>query len=78
MSGFMINVVLPSKNMTAVASMAGVLSSKHGFYFTYASVNSTTTGEVIIYTRLSAQVYLELSDFVKLAALVSSLLSVAV
>ncbi len=76
MTAFMINVVLPSNDINAVASMAGQLSSKYGFYFTYSSVNSTSTGEIIIYTRLSTQVYLQLSDFEKLAALVPALLGI--
>lgn len=76
MTGYIINVILPSTDVNAIGSMAGALSSKHGFYFTYGSVNLTaTTGETVYYTRLSAQVYLELSDFEKLAYLVLTLLA---
>ena len=75
MTAAMINVVLPSSDINAVANMASILGSKYNFYFTYSSVNSTATGQSIIYTRLSAQVYLELSDFELLATLVPSLLN---
>jgi hypothetical protein len=75
MTAYIINVILPSKDPSAIGYMSGKLSSEHNFYFTYSSVVSTLTGETIYYTRLSAQVYLEMGDFEKLAYLVPSLLA---
>lgn len=74
MTGYMFNVVLPTNNVDKVAAMQAELDKVHNLYMVYGTATSSLTGETIIFTRLSAQVYLELSDFEKLAGLVSTML----
>lgn len=76
MSGFMINVILPSTDPDAVAYMRETLDQKFGIYIVYDMIPSSlsNTGKDILFTRLSAQVYLELSDFTQLGELVPRLL----
>jgi len=85
MSGFMVNVILPSRNETAVTAMQQNLNSSYGIYIVVGAVKvnrkwNESNMEVkyfedtLYVTRLSAQVYLEQDDFRPLAHLVPELL----
>lgn len=75
MTGYMINVILPSTDADAVAYMQDQLDKVYDIYVVYSSVQSAgDPGNMIFFTRLSAQVYLELADFEKLSLLVPTLL----
>ena len=56
MSGFMFNVILPSKDADAVTAMQSALDKNYNIYLVTASAVLTLTGETVYYTRLSAQV----------------------
>jgi hypothetical protein len=93
MTGFMVNVELPSCDPDAIAYMRNALEHEHNIYIVYdklemkpplAATTTATSGPVLIpsptpcylyHTRLSAQVYLEMSDFEQLSALVPQLLA---
>jgi isopenicillin-N epimerase len=98
MSGFMVNVILPSTNRTAIEEMQAALNSTYNIYlvagpatsfvpsFNENPASAETLKEdctesdmdcdsTMFITRLSAQVYLELSDFARLGELVLQLLS---
>jgi len=78
LSGYMINVVLPSNDVDAVVYMQSTLDSRYNIYIVVSSVPSTSTDgtvSTIYFTRLSAQVYLEMSDFVTVGELVPQLLA---
>jgi hercynylcysteine S-oxide lyase len=77
MSGFMINIILPSTDTDAVAYMRQTLDDKYGIYIVYDKIPSSlsSTGKDILFTRLSAQVYLELTDYTQLGELVPQLLA---
>lgn len=101
MSGFMVNVILPSQNETAILDMQATLNSTFSIYmvaapanpksymnfvFTEEKVEADDDGPIedcaqsielcdtFYMTRLSAQVYLELEDFLILGDLVPQLL----
>jgi hypothetical protein len=61
MSGFMINVILPSNDKELLASVHKDLDEKHGIYAVFGCVN-TDCDKTIYFTRLSMQVYIELDD----------------
>ena len=73
----MVNIVLPSNDEDAVVYMQSTLDSQYNIYIVVSSVTSTNadgTTSTICFTRLSGQVYLEISDFEQLGALVPQLL----
>lgn len=76
MSAFLFNVVLPSSDVDALMYVQQTLDVDYHIYFVFGSVESSTgdSTETIWFARLSAQVYLELSDFEKLGDLVLELL----
>ena len=100
MSGFMVNVILPSTNRTAIEDMQAALNSTYNIYLVTGPATSfvpsfnenPTPSETLkddceesadsdmdceptlFITRISAQVYLELSDFSRLGELVLQLL----
>ena len=101
MTAFMVNIVLPSTDATAIKLMQEELNETYGIYIVYGSVEVTAKtdnhqdpkdnnipvdGEVatkedtacqkrtVYVTRLSAQVYLDMNDFIELGRLVPELL----
>ena len=85
MSGFMVNIILPSSDPDAVSYMRDTLETDYNTYIVYDRIPADLvredspfyTGNDVYFTRLSAQVYLELSDFTQLADLVPELLKSA-
>ena len=78
MSGFMVNVILPTSDPEAVTYLTSTLNSTYNIYMVASSVVDSRPGRVgtsIMFTRLSAQIYLELSDFTQLGKLVPDLLA---
>jgi hercynylcysteine S-oxide lyase len=77
LTGFMVNIILPSTDVDAIAFMRDALDTQYNIYIVYDVIPSdkSLTGEEIYFTRLSAQVYLELKDFMRLATLVPELLA---
>merc|ERR1712157_154991 len=81
MSGFMINIILPSENKTSIKAMQETLYEQYGIYIVHGAVNITDNkcddicnSRTVYITRLSAQVYLALDDFKPLGRLVPQLL----
>ena len=74
MSGFMVNVILPSSDLPAVTYVAESLNSTYNIYLVTGSVPDSRLDQPILFTRLSAQVYLEMDDFTQLGVLVPALL----
>jgi hypothetical protein len=77
MSGFMVNVILPTSHPEAASYVTSTLNSTYNIYMVTGSVVDSRPGRVgtpILFTRLSAQIYLELSDFTQLGKLVPDLL----
>lgn len=72
----MVNVILPSTNSSAISSMRNELDEVYNIYIVYDSVPAelSKTNEIIYFTRLSAQIYLDYNDFMKLKDLVPELL----
>lgn len=66
MEEFMINIALPTKNATLAKEIQHLLLQNHAIYIVVAQ--EPTSG--IIFTRLSSQIYLEMSDFTRLGELV--------
>ena len=64
------NVILPTADFELATQMQQDLFDKHGIYF--LSLQDEASG--IVFTRLSAQIYLERSDFEELGALVKEYL----
>eukprot|EP00668_Euglena_longa_P016643 GGOE01020931.1.p1 GENE.GGOE01020931.1~~GGOE01020931.1.p1 ORF type:complete len:426 (+),score=95.97 GGOE01020931.1:48-1325(+) len=69
----MANVVLPSDDPAAVEAMQLALDRDHNVYIVCDSVPGPA-GRRIFFTRLSAQVYVELEDFRRVAFLVAQFL----
>jgi selenocysteine lyase/cysteine desulfurase len=59
---FMINIALPLTDVATAKGLHAYLLSDHNMY----AVIAFDTGSSFFYTRLSAQIYLEMSDFVRL------------
>jgi hypothetical protein len=75
MTAFMINVILPTSDANAAAYMQAKLDSDFNIYLVYSTVaDASNPAKLILYTRLSSQVYLELRDFTQLKELVPQLL----
>lgn len=74
MTSSMFDIVIPTDNTTACAIVNGQLRSQYGIAVSGNGVLDATHGNVACYWRLSAQVYLELSDFQRLASLTVQLL----
>ena len=79
MTLFMSNVVLPSTNEEAIKHTQRILDKVHNVYFVYSKVKRDPTqpespSNVIYFTRISAQVYVQYSDFERLAELVPQVL----
>jgi hypothetical protein len=76
MTGFMVNIILPSTDPDAISYMRDTLDTQYNIYIVYDKVPASlsVTGRDIYFTRLSAQVYLELSDLLQLGSLVPELL----
>ena len=64
-------MVLPTADFDLAMKMQGDLLNDHGVYM--LSLKDEKTG--IVYTRLSAQIYLDRDDFVKLGELVKKYLA---
>mmetsp|Transcript_28645 Transcript_28645/g.40834 ORF Transcript_28645/g.40834 Transcript_28645/m.40834 type:complete len:420 (+) Transcript_28645:1144-2403(+) len=79
MSGFMVNVILPTSDPSAVTYVTNTLNSTYNIYMVTGSVPDSRLGlgigQPLLFTRLSAQVYLEMADFTQLGVLVPSLLN---
>ena len=76
--GSMCNVILPSTDGHAVSYMQKQLDQKHNVYVVYSSVTDRySTTNKIYFLRLSAAVYLELSDYIRLIDIVPALLAEA-
>ena len=75
MTGFMVNVVLPTRDEAETAALQSALDKEYNMYFVYGSVKRSSTGELLHFTRLSAQIYLQLSDFELLAQRVTETLA---
>jgi len=86
--GAMVNVRLPSTNSTAIAALPAQLLSQYNtwvpFYPAYwlegapaagSAVDGAEVGDVVWYARVSAQIYLEVSDFEYLGDAVLALLA---
>ena len=70
----MLNVVVPTSNRSACLEVVGELKREHGMYVNSCFQLDAAHGDVPNYFRLSAQVFLELSDFEALGKLVLQLL----
>ena len=75
MSAFLFNVQLPSSDADAMAAVQSALDHEYHIYFVFGSVVDAASGEPLLFTRLSAQVYLELDDFRRFGELVLQLLA---
>ena len=75
MSGFMFSVILPSDDASAIAYVQSTLDTRYNIYIVYGSIINSNTNNLTYFTRLSTQVYIELSDFELLGTLVLQLLS---
>jgi hypothetical protein len=73
MVGYMRDVILPSRDPEAVKFVQQTLDQRHNIYIVYGKI-ALHDGTNVLYTRLSAQVYLEMSDYAQLASLVPALL----
>jgi hypothetical protein len=73
--GNMTNVILPTTSADAVKELQYRLDNEYNIYIVAVSVFSHTLGSPIYFTRLSAQVYVEMSDFVRLGELVLMILN---
>ncbi len=71
----MINVVLPSSDPDAIAYAQSQLDTVYHIYFVYGSVKNVQSSETIFFTRLSAQVYVQMSDFMELSHLLPKIIS---
>lgn len=65
----MVNVVAPTQNYTLCSKSVSKLLSEHDMELTGAATLDADHGDVACYLRLSAQVFLEKSDFVQLGEL---------
>jgi len=74
MTGTMSNVGLPTNDGNAVSYLQSILKSKYNMNLRVGSVVDINQN-TIWYTRLSGQIYLEFSDFIKLANLVPKILA---
>lgn len=74
MTGTMSNVILPSSNGDAINYMVSTLLSDYNTFLVAASVVDSQ-GNIIYYSRLSAQVYLEMEDIKWLAVMVPRLIN---
>jgi len=70
--GFMVNVGLPVATAAAMETLQRTLDVDHNVYIVCSEVRDTS-GRSMFFTRLSAQVYLDLNDFRMLAELVLEL-----
>lgn len=73
MCGFMINVILPSSDPSAISYLQRKLDKDHNIFLVVDSVRGGE-GATICFTRLSAQVYNQMSDFEAIAELVPQIL----
>ena len=70
----MINIGLPSNDPDALAYVQSTMDKKYHVYIVYDKITDASTGVITYFTRLSAQVYVQLSDFERVAELVPLLL----
>lgn len=73
----MVNIILPSEDAEAIDYIRKALDRVHSIFIVVDRIPAirSRTGNDIYFTRLSSQVYLELSDFTQLAELVPELLA---
>ena len=73
----MVNIQLPSSNYAALKSMQNILDREHNVYLVFDCVvdESEEDRKKIYFTRLSAQVYIEMLDFEMVGRLVSEVLN---
>ena len=71
--GFMANVVLPSNDDNAVKYMQQTLDNRYNIYLVAVPIK-VKDGTTINIVRLSAQVYIEFSDYEKIVDLVPLLI----
>lgn len=74
MTGFMINVRLPTNDPKVANSLASSLIHSYDTYMIVIADDSSGE-QTILYTRLSAQIYLEREDFITLGQRVLDLLA---
>lgn len=74
MTGSMVNVELPACSAAAAARMRTRLEEEHGIYLVLEQLLRPAPARPLLHTRLSAQVYLQMSDFEQLGALVPIML----
>lgn len=75
MTSFLFTVILPTTDVDAVAYAQSTMDHQYHIYFVYDQYTDPSTGNTLLFTRLSAQVYLELSDFRRFAELMPQLLT---
>jgi isopenicillin-N epimerase len=78
MASSMVSIEVPTDNTTACAIVAGQLRSLHGFYMpASAAVDAAHAppSGIACYWRLSAQIFLEMADYERLAVLTTQLLA---
>lgn len=77
MQAVMANVVLPCKTLDEANCLQAKLHRERDIYIVVGSVKAAEGGEAseLVFVRISAQVYLEMSDFHVLAAAVKELLT---
>jgi selenocysteine lyase/cysteine desulfurase len=75
--GFMSNVVLPCRDEQSTKHLQEALDRRHKVYIVTGRVAGSMSahGSDVFFTRLSAQVYLQMEDFEKLADLVPRILA---
>ena len=73
LGGGMMCVVLPTNDEQTVLEMQKIFDREYNVFFVYSSILNPS-GEKVVFIRISAQIYLQLSDFERLAALVLSFL----
>jgi len=71
----MLNIVVPTANHTACLQVVHTLHASHGIYVNSCFQLDAEHGAIASYFRLSAQIFLQRSDFVKLGELVPKLLA---
>ena len=70
------DVVLPIQDKDQITQICDLLTSKYNTFVIARSVNFYPTGDEVWVIRLSAQIYLEMNDFVLLADRVLELIQI--
>jgi selenocysteine lyase/cysteine desulfurase len=75
MQAFMANIIMPLQTLEEAEKLQRRLLEEYNIYTVYGSVPAAQdNNKLIVFVRISAQVYLDMSDFVLLAKAVKECL----